>query len=133
MSRITREIFARKLCSLFDVFEMPNFDVQAFGDQVMQAFLEFGSDTPDNRMCWERIEFGSVEEDGPPWIPSVSYVFKVKNKSIYVRDILNRMEELPIPSEIAEAYPELDEEEWSAIMRIALMIVTVFEPTKPLE
>lgn len=128
MSNITRERFARKLCSLYDTFGTPDFDIETFSAEVMHAFLEFGSNTPDHRQCSELIEFGPVLGS---WV--TSFGIKVKGKPVLVRDILYFIESLPMPDEVKEAYPDLEIEEWEAVMRMATMIISAFVPFLPRE
>jgi hypothetical protein len=94
----------------------------------MQAFLQFASDTPDNRSCAARIEYGSAPS------PSVSdrtiYGFKVKEKEIFVGHVLNELEAMEVPKEIYERFPDITRDEWEATIRIATMILQAFSPYK---
>lgn len=131
MSNITSERFARKLWTLYDTFGTSDFDIETFSTEVMNAFLEFGSETPCNRKCWELIELDSVPGYSNPWV--TNFGFKVKGISILVGDILHVIEGFPIPDGIIEAFPELKEEQWKAVMRMAVMIVMAFSRFIPRE
>jgi hypothetical protein len=57
---MNQEYFARKLASAHDYFQGQNFDVEHYSRMVMQAFLFFGSETPDNQNCTETVHYGSA-------------------------------------------------------------------------
>jgi hypothetical protein len=131
MSNNTRKAFAYSLCSVYDNFDSSDFDVAALSNEIMRAFIRFGSDTPNNRNCFENIEYGSSIGRSNPDV--TTYGFKVKGTATFVGHLLNIIESLEMPTEITEAYPDLTEEQWKAAMRMAVMVVQAFSPFKPIE
>lgn len=129
MPNINREHFARRLLVLYDRLDDPDFNIANYSHVVMQAFLEFGSATPDNQAAYDLIEFGTAENSDNPYV--VSFGFKLKDKAIFVTDLLNELESLPMPESIKEKYVDLTEDEWQALMRVATMINNAFFPFKP--
>src|SRR5690349_12350162 len=114
MSRMNQEYFARKLVSVHDYFHGPNFDVEHYSRKVMQAFLFFGSETPDNQNCAEVVHYSSAALPDNPY--HIRYGFKLRQKSVFVQDILSVVRSLPKPQPIADYYPDLAEAEWKATL-----------------
>ena len=87
--------------------------------RLMQAFLDYGSETEDNLNGFNHIEYGPVPvlEGRSPELG-----FKIKGEAIFVSDILNRIEDMEIPPYIKEHFPDLTDDEWSAATRIATMV-----------
>ena len=122
---VASQYFARKLWSIYDYFDYSDFDVAKFNHRIMQAFMMFHWTDPGNEQCYQLLEFGQTPAlafDG------IHYGFKIKSKSIRLSDILNELESLTIPEEVGETFPDLLPNEWSAIMRMATMIVLAFSP-----
>ncbi|NJL54769.1 hypothetical protein HC928_05915 [bacterium] len=128
MTNVSREHFARKLTSVFDRFEDREFDVENYSDIIMRAFLAFGSETPDNENCVRQLEYKQTEQDDNPY--RRYYGFTLKQSNIPVHFLLNKLEGMPVPASIKDAYPDLSQEEWDAALRMATMIVAAFSPIK---
>ena len=129
---MSSKIFAHALCELIDsspeplhVQDLNGFVVSEKSDRLMKAFLEFGSETDDNVNCFQHVEYGRV--DNRVCGPNPIYGLKIKGKKILLADVMNIVENLELPSEICERYPDLTGEEWSAITRMATMILCAFE------
>ena len=128
MSNISREHFARRLVSVYDRFDDRDFDLENYNQIIMQAFLDFGSNTPSNDEAFKVIEFGSGKKRENPYINA--FGFKLRDKDVFVLDVLNELENSGIPDTVRQKYPDLEAEEWSAILRIATMVVNAFSPLK---
>jgi len=126
MSTMNQEYFARKLAVVHDYFQGPNFDVEHYSKKVMQAFLFFGSDTPDNQNCMEAVHYGSAMLPENPSF--VGYGFRLRQKPIFVQDILSVVRLLSIPQPIAGYYPALTEIEWKAALLTAIKMIEAFSP-----
>ncbi|MEZ4730245.1 MAG: hypothetical protein R3E79_24205 [Caldilineaceae bacterium] len=48
---------------------------------------------------------------------------KVKGKNILVSQVLNALEDLDLPNEVKEYYPDLTDEEWQAVTRITTIVM----------
>ena len=91
--------------------------------KVKEAFLAFGSETPDNLACMAHVTYGTASD-------SVGYRtmgFRLEQNPLLVSEILNVLEGTQIPPEVKEYYPELTGPEWSAILRFATMVFIAFE------
>jgi hypothetical protein len=94
--------------------------------ELMHALLAFGSETLDNFEMAAHLEIGSLEEPHTP--PAIG--MKIKNKAISISSILNTMEDMPLPKHVSEAYPDLNEAEWSAALRFTTLILIALEKQK---
>ena len=118
----SKERFASLLCELAQSDDNSR---QAKGRELMQAFLEFGSATDDNMNCYSHIEYGSV----PPGAcnPKETYGLKLKGKDILISDVVHLLEGLDLPDRIKKDFPNITENEWAAVTRMATMILIAFE------
>ncbi|MFL5805622.1 MAG: hypothetical protein ACJ8CR_28275 [Roseiflexaceae bacterium] len=115
---------AKKILSLCDNNVLSG-DIQALSADIMHAFLAMGSETDDNINCYHHIEYGEVSERDST-IKS-AYGLKVKGKSLLVSEVMNAVEDLPIPEPIKEYFPDLTEQEWQAVTRITTMVLLSLE------
>jgi hypothetical protein len=93
-----------------------------------EALLLFGSHTDDNCLSAKQIELiphndGHVAELALSVVPS----------GITLSDIIYAVESLPLPDQVAKDLPTLSEAEWSAAMRVIVLILKSFEHRKELE
>jgi hypothetical protein len=93
--------------------------------QLMEAFLEFGSQTDDNLNCYRHIEYGLVPR--AVCRPKETYGLKLRGKDILVSDVIHLIEDLDLPDGIKEQFPDLTRNEWAAITRMATMMLIAFE------
>lgn len=131
MYNTNRAEFAKMLCKLYENFDEVDFDDEAYSSQVMASFAQFGSKTPSNQHCYENIEYSKAVSRSNPDV--LSYGFKLKGKEVFVGHVINAVEGMELPREIAEEFPSLTNEDWEAIMRMATMIIQAFSPFKPVE
>jgi hypothetical protein len=94
--------------------------------QLMKAFLDFGSETPDNLNCFQNVEYGLVINriDGANRDKTG---LKLKGRNVLISEVMNVVEDLEIPAEVKEYYPKLTKEQWSAITRITTMVLISLE------
>ncbi len=92
--------------------------------RVRDALLAVGSETPDNVSLVQHIEFGAIADGSEPvtWLGPM-----ISGKSILLSDIVWALEEEAIPHCVRESIPSLSEEEWSAAIRIIVLILTALE------
>ena len=92
---------------------------------IMRTFLEMGSETPDNLNCSQQIEYGRVDgrEDGPATV----FGLKVKGTEMLVSDVMHLVESEGIPESVLEYYPDLTDDQWSAVTRMTTMILLSLE------
>ncbi len=92
--------------------------------RVRDALLAVGSETPDNVNLVKHIEFGAIADGSEPvtWLGPM-----ISGKPILLSDIVWALEEEAIPPSVRESIPSLSEEEWSAAIRIIVLILTALE------
>jgi hypothetical protein len=120
MSKPKRE-FVSQLSGLAD----GSFPPGKGSTQLMETFLEFGSQTDDNLNCYRHIEYGLVP--GETCRPKETYGLKLKGTNILVSDVIHLIEDLDLPVHIKEEFPSITENEWAAVTRMATMILIAFE------
>ncbi len=80
------------------------------------ALLDFASETPDNRNAADRLEVGSVGATVGP---------KLAGRSMLLSDVAHAVEDLPVPGELKQSFPDLSEEDWEAFTRLTTLLYTV--------
>lgn len=119
-----RNPFRKQLCSLATTLPSPA-DLQSRSDELMQAFLLFGSETEDNLSCVQHVEYGWVNKRdfGPPSICGL----KLHDKPLLISDLIYALGGYDLLPLIRQNYPDLTEEEWDATLRITTIILLSFE------
>lgn len=93
-------------------------------EKIREALLIFGSETPDNRACAERIEYGLSPGDG-------MFGLRIAGKPIPLTGIAWALEDGPMPPNIREKFPTLTEDGWDAATRLITLILAAFERQGP--
>lgn len=91
--------------------------------EFVRALLDFGSETDDNTECVERIGLAVLPElhgSGPAG-------FALRHSRIPVADVLNAAEGSPIPDQVTAEFPEVTQEDWDAILRLATLVLVAFQ------
>ena len=104
-------------------------DLTEITGDIMRAFLEMGSETPDNLKCSRQIEYGRA--DGREASPAKVFGLKVKGTEILVSDVMHLVESEGIPESVLEYYPDLTDDQWSAVTRMTSMILISLERGEP--
>jgi|GEM_PF-2593780 len=126
-----RELFARKLCSLYDEFYKEEFDVEQFDKEVMVALLQFVGDFSEFQKCREIIEFGGHAANFDSG--SMDYGFKLKGQPhTFLSSILDTLARTPVPDsiEFTDRFPDMTQEEWESVMRLSSTVLAAFNPHK---
>ena len=89
------------------------------------ALLDYGLRTSENVAAVDRIDFGSGKPDAASMNPASG--LRAKASGYLLTDVLWRLEDEPIPSSIREDLPDLTQGDWSALLRIATLVLTAFE------
>lgn len=100
-------------------------DLTEIADGIMRTLLEMGSETPDNLNCSQQIEYGRVDrrQEGPATV----FGLKVKGTEMLVSDVMHLVEDDGIPESVQQHYPELTDDQWSAVTRLTTMILLSLE------
>lgn len=86
---------------------------------LREALLDFGSATPDNLNCANRVEVGRV---GP------HTGLKITGREALFSDISHALEAEPMPSGIKEQFPQISEKDWDAFTRMTTLIYILLSP-----
>lgn len=100
-----------------------NPDLSAFTAALRTAFLNHGSSTPDNLSGTERVEIGAIQDSG---LENTTGLRLVSNHAS-LSAVLNVMEGTPIPPQVTEMMPTLQQEDFDAALRIATLCLTALE------
>ena len=111
----TREQFLVALQVLVDGQHKPQDQTQ----QLRQALLDFGSETPDNLNCAKRIEIGAVAQETG---------LKVSGQSVLLADLAHTLESEPMPPGIASQFPQITEQDWDAFTRMTTLLYALLSP-----
>ena len=85
------------------------------------ALLAFGSETDDNRDAVENLRL--VARRG-------TTALGVAGTDAALVDILNAMEDLPLPEELRTRFPGLNQSAWEASLRLTTLIMLAFTPER---
>ena len=116
----------------------------------VRALLAFGSETEDNRQCVERIGIRDISpQDATPRTDSTPTDSTrtdstrtdstrtgaaLRRSGIPVADLLNAAEGTPLPTQLAEDFPAVTQDDWDAVLRLAtLLFVAAESPAAPAE
>ena len=86
----------------------------AVTERLRLAFLDFGSETPDNVACAEKLRVGSggLGLRGRRWL---------------VGDVIYEAEGIPIPRPVKKRFPGITKKEWAAVQRLASIVFYALE------
>lgn len=91
---------------------------------LRERILALGSETPDNLNCVNHIEIGKVT---PGAGPLEARCIKVRGRDIRVVDVMHTIEDARMPKSVRDRYPDLTTGEWSACLRLATLVLMMFE------
>jgi hypothetical protein len=100
-------------------------DLTTLTNDIMRTLLEMGSETPDNLNCAQQIEFGRVA--GREFGPATVFGLKVKGTEMLVSDVMHFVEDEGVPDTVHRYYPNLTDDQWSAVTRVTTMILLSLE------
>jgi hypothetical protein len=123
-NNFSRNNFRKTLCSLAQ-HSPSKAEITNMSKQVMQAFLDFGSETPDNLDCFQNLEYGLATNDSHTSRKTVG--LKLKGADVLISDVMHMIESMEIPAEVKEDFPDLTTEQWDAITRMTVMMLFSLE------
>ncbi|MGE0084799.1 MAG: hypothetical protein AB7S75_10285 [Desulfococcaceae bacterium] len=86
---------------------------------IKKLVVSFGSGTEDNIESMNHIELG---------YSGCNFGIKIKNKDLFVSDIVNALEDMEQPpQEVKEYYPDITDQEWQASTRLSTLLLLLFE------
>ncbi len=91
---------------------------------LIDAFLEFGSESRDNLKCAENIEYGVCERNrGPANVKGL----KIKDHDVLVSDIVWYLEDERVYEFLAKQFPDLNIDQIEAALRMTTMVLSSFD------
>ena len=92
---------------------------QEWTSNLRRALLDFGSETPDNLNCADRVEVGVVGlKTGP----------KIRSRDVLFRELAHTLEDEPMPAALKEHFPGMSEKYWDAFTRLTTLIHLLLRP-----
>jgi hypothetical protein len=120
--------FATKLAEL--LLTEPNAAArEAFDQELKDAFVKTGDESPDNLSCIDYIEYGFVADQA--WGVKTTYGLKLKRQGAMLSDLMNVLENCDMPEAIKKQFSGITGEEWDAATRMMTMILMALERDVP--
>lgn len=91
--------------------------------EFVRALLDFGSETEDNTECVERVGLARL----PQLHGGGQAGFALRRSRIPVADVLNAAEGTPVPDQVTAEFPEVTQEDWDAILRLATLVLVAYQ------
>ena len=112
------------ISSLLEIRRSPS-DTEELTTTLRAAILRYGSATPDNQSCVEHIEVGLVPH--PASRPEEVLAIKLSGRPWSLASVVNALESIPLPQFVADEFPEITQSELQACLRVATLMLTLFE------
>jgi hypothetical protein len=96
-----------------------------------RAFVQCGSETPDNVSCAKNVDYGplSAKFHRATGLQGL----RIKGSRIPLSALAHALEDLDLPKDISEQFPDLTNEQWSAFLRVVTMLLLRFEHPSKIE
>jgi hypothetical protein len=91
---------------------------ERISEKLRAALLAFGSETPDNVSCTNRIEVGHVDDVRG---------LKLRDQNILLSELAYELEDAPVPETVKAAFPDITGEDWSAFLRLTTLLYISLE------
>ena len=91
--------------------------------RLRRALLDFGSETDDNVDATSRIEVG-------PFAATASRTgrgMRLVGTDIALASVVNVAEGSPVPQQVRDYFPDIQQAEWDAVLRVACLVLLSFE------
>lgn len=126
-----KDVFRRTLFALADS-SLTDADLSQRNEDLRQAFLAFGSETPDNLNCVEYVEHG--------WVHHREYGdlvhtcgLKLKNTDLLISEIICVLGDEVFTQAVQKQFPNLTVEQCESVNRITTMILLSLECDRQVE
>jgi hypothetical protein len=113
----------RFLSALLAIANVPEASIQALESEFAETLLAFGSKTEDNVACVDRI--GIRERSLSDYGRIIGLA--LKSNGIPVSDVLNFAEGSTVPEEVLQRFPQLEPEDWDAVLRLSTLVFSALE------
>ncbi|GAA5612972.1 hypothetical protein CP981_10880 [Streptomyces platensis] len=126
--RPPRSVAREQFCqALADIPERPDRHPDELTGQLRTALLNFASETPDNKESARRIAVLHTGE--PPQGPRLSLS---RSGPALTKAVLSAAG-CPVPSCVREEFPDLTQDEWTAVIQVTGLTLMAFEADPPRE
>ena len=120
MSEITKANFRDALLS---IAASAGDDESVLTVRLRRALLDFGSETDDNVDAASRIDVG-------PFAATTSRKrqgMRLAGTHIALASVVNAAEGSPVPQQVRDYFPDIQQAEWDAVLRVACLVLLSFE------
>ncbi|MDI3292191.1 hypothetical protein [Polyangium sp. 15x6] len=90
--------------------------------RLRDCVLAIGSASPDNINCANHIEVGLVRREFAR--PAPIRCINIKKRNIMLAEVINVLEDAPIPEVVRQEFPGLTIADWRACLRLVTILLT---------
>ena len=121
MSEITR---ARLREDLFGIGTASAGDDAVRTSELRSAFVDFGSETDDNRAATNRLEVGPLDggDAGRTYLG-----MRLAGTRVGISAVVHAAEGCPVPEQVRQNLPGLTQEDWDVAMRLTCLVLLSLE------
>ncbi|WP_322780092.1 hypothetical protein [Frankia sp. Cas4] len=116
------------LSSLVSIARQPSTLPSELNEEFRRALLDFGSMTDDNVSAVDRVLIQRTNGNDPSVI-----ALTVGANAVPLASVTNSAEGSDIPAGVRGDFPELEQADWDAVLRVVTMILTALESEPLLE
>jgi hypothetical protein len=91
--------------------------------RLRRALLDFGSETDDNTAAVEKIDVGVLEKSAG----SGGWGLRLATRALALSTIINSAEGSPVPEQVRVDHPDLTQDDWDAVLRVACLLLLALE------
>lgn len=124
MSISKKQDMLELFCSLLDEVDESSHTFNEFNRKLTDYFLKYGVQPKDNEELSNLLEYGGSVSNGNP--SEKVYGFKIRNKHLYVKMIVDYLYSAEIPPEIQNTFLGISDKEWRASMLLISLILNAF-------
>lgn len=99
--------------------ELLSSSTEAKTKELRKAILAYGSETPDNIDCAQRIENADYKDVGMDYHGLV-----LSNTDISLSTLLNTAEGSAVPELVTARYPGITQEDWDSVLRFCTLLLS---------
>ena len=120
MSEITK---AKLRDALLSVADSAGKDESVLTVRLRRALLDLGSETDDNVDATSRIEVGTF----PAATGRKGRGMRLAGTDIALASVVNAAEGSLVPQQVRDYFPDIQQTEWDAVLRVACLVLLSFE------
>lgn len=124
-----KQKFVAKLNEIVFDERLPETVSRHSGELIVEMKRLINDDESSSSKLLDHIEYGLVEHEFP-WGKEKTFGFRVKEKNELLSDLMHTFENLigdELPSSFKEFDPKISHEEWKAVIRMAIDVMTALD------